>query len=330
MRRRKFITFMGGAVAWPLAARAQQPDRMRRIGVLVGFSQTDSEARARVNAFELKLRDLGWKDGDNVQITYRWASGDVKLMQTYATELLALNPHVIFGITVSAVTVLARETRIIPIVFAQVSDPIGSELIESLAHPSGNVTGFTNFEESMGSKWPELLKEIAPHVNRIAFLFNPDTAARGGRFYLEPFESSAPSLAVKSIAAPARDDIEIERAVTALAREPGGGLIVMPDAFTLVHRRLIIALAASHRIPAIYPFRFFAADGGLMSYGVDPMDQYPRVASYIDRILRGEKPANLPVQGPIKFELIINLKTAKVLGITVPQTLQVAADEVIE
>jgi putative ABC transport system substrate-binding protein len=331
--RRAFILALGGAAAasqplWPLAAPAQQSERVRRIGVLVGFAEADAEARARIGLFQQTLEEFGWND--SVQIVYRWASGDMKRMQAHAAELVALKPDVIFGVTVSTVSALLRETRTIPIVFAQVSDPIGSKFVESIAHPGGNVTGFTNFEESMGSKWPELLKEIAPGVKRIAFLFNPETAARGGRFYLQPFEAAAASLAVQPIAAPAHDDAEIERAVAALAREPDRGLMVMPDAFTLVHRERIIAVAASHRIPAIYPFRFFTQGGGLMSYGIDPAEQYPRAAAYVDRILRGAKPADLPVQAPIKFELVINLRTAKALGLVVPPTLIARADEVIE
>jgi putative tryptophan/tyrosine transport system substrate-binding protein len=335
MIRREFIMLLGGAAAassvtWPLPLRAQQRDPTRRIGVLVGFAATDTDAQARIAAMRKRLQELGWTAGRNIQIDERWAGGDAGQMRGYAAELVRLQPNVIIGVAVSAAVALLHETRTIPIVFTQVSDPIGIGLIDSLSHPNGNATGFTNFEASMGGKWLELLKEIAPAVKRAAIVFNPKTAARGGSFYLGSFEAAAASFAVAPVAAPAHDAGEIENAINRLGREPNGGVVVMPDAFTLVHRELIIALMARYRLPAVYPFRFFAASGGLMSYGNNPMEQSPGAAAYVDRILKGEKPADLPVQQPTKFELVINLKTAKALGLDVPATLLARADEVIE
>jgi putative tryptophan/tyrosine transport system substrate-binding protein len=329
MRRRDFITGIAGSAAWPLAVPAQEAERVRRISVLVGFAENDSEAKARVAALHETLRKLGWTD-HNVQVSERWAGGDVDQMRRDAAELVRLNPDVIIAVGVAAAVALRHETRMIPIVFTQVSDPIGSGLIETLSRPNGNATGFTNFEASMGGKWLELLKEIAPGVKRVAIVFNPDTAARGGSFYLGPFEAAAASLAVTPIEATTHDAGEIESAINALRSEPNGGLVVMPDAFTLAHRELIVALTARHRLPAVYPFRFFATSGGLMSYGVNPIEQFPRAAAYVDRILKGEKPTDLPVQAPTKFELVINLKTAKALGLDVPGMLLARADEVIE
>jgi putative ABC transport system substrate-binding protein len=330
--RREFILAFGGAaVVWPLAAQAQQSDnRVRRIGVLVGYSEKDSEARAHIAALRETLQKLGWTAGHNIQITERWASGDAEKMHNYAAELVRLDPDVIVGVSVSAVVALRRETRTIPIVFTRVSDPIGSGLIETLSRPNGNATGFTNFEASMGGKWLELLKEIAPSVRRVAIVFHPDTAARRGLFYLGPFKAAAALLAVTPLEAPAHQVGDIETALNALASEPNGGVVVMPDAFTPVHRDFIIAVAARYRLPAVYPFRFFATAGGLMSYGVNVVEQFPRAAAYVDRILKGEKPADLPVQQPIKFELVINLKTAKALGLIVPESFLQRADEVIE
>jgi putative ABC transport system substrate-binding protein len=251
-------------------------------------------------------------------------------MHRYAAELVRLNPDVIVGVSVSVVVALRNETRSIPIVFTRVSDPIGSGLVETLSHRNGNATGFTNFEASMGSKWLELLKEMVPGVKRVAIVFNPETAARGGSFYLGPFEAAAASLAVTPIEAPVHNVGDIESALSALASEPNGGVVVMPDAFTPVHRGLIITLTARYRLPAVYPFRFFATSGGLMSYGVNVMEQFPRAAAYVDRILKGAKPTDLPVQQPTKFELVINLKTAKALGLNVSDSFLQRADEVIE
>jgi putative tryptophan/tyrosine transport system substrate-binding protein len=329
--RREFILAFGGAaVAWPIAAGAQQSSRMRRMGLLVGYAENDSEAQAHIAALRATLQKLGWTANHDIQINERWASGDVDKMHRNAAELVRLNPDVIVGVSVSVVVALRNETRSIPIVFTRVSDPIGSGLVETLSHPNGNATGFTNFEASMGSKWLELLKEIVPGVKRVAIVFNPETAARGGSFYLGSFEAAAASLAVTPIEAPVHNVGDIESALSALASEPNGGVVVMPDAFTPVHRGLIITLTARYRLPAVYPFRFFATSGGLMSYGVNVMEQFPRAAAYVDRILKGAKPADLPVQQPTKFELVINLKTAKALGLTVSDSLLQRADEVIE
>lgn len=320
------MVLLGVSAAWPCAVRAQP----RLIGILVGFAESDEQAQVRVRRFREALAALGWKDGDTVQIATRWASGDKAKMEADAAELVALQPDVIFGVTVSAVTALLQATRTIPIVFAQVSDPVGSGLVSNVAHPGGNVTGFINFEESIAGKWPELLKEIAPATKRVAYLYNPETAAGRGEFYLRPFRAAAPALGVEPAAAPVHNEAEIRQALAALSRQAGGGLVVMPDAFTLVHRDLIIALAAADRVPTVYPFRFFTAAGGLMSYGVDPMEQYPLAAQYVDRILKGTNAADLPVQAPTTFELVINVKTATALGLDVPPTLLVRAEEVIE
>ncbi len=331
MRRREFIMLLGVvAAARPLAARARPVESMRRIGVLVGFAENDSEAQACVAAFRETLQKLGWAADRNIQISERWASGDVDKMRSYAAELVRLNPNVIIGVSVSAAVALLHETRTIPIVFTRVSNPIGLGLVETLSHPNGNATGFTNFEASMGGKWLELLKEIAPGVKRVAIIFNPDTAARGGSFYLGSFEATATSLSVTPVQAPAHNAGEIESALNALASQPNGGVVVMPDAFTQVHSELIITLTARYRLPAVYPFRFFATSGGLISYGGNPMEQFPRAAAYVDRILKGEKPADLPVQQPTRFQLVINLKTAKAIGLAIPESFLLRADELIE
>ena len=330
MTRRDFITLLGGAAAWPLAARAQQPTHLRRVGMLIGYSENDPETQARLSAFRQGLEHLGWKEGGSIQIDYRFAPASPDQAQVLAKELIALRPDVLIGNSTPATFALLRETRNIPIVFVGVSDPLGSGFVASIARPGGNATGFTNFEPSLTGKWLELLKEIAPGIERAAVIFNPKTAPGEGSFFLGPFESLARSLKVEPMAARVSDPAEIESAVTAIGREPGGGLIVMPDAFTTVHRQLIILLAARYALPAIYPYRYQAVDGGLLSYGVDTVDLLRRAAPYVDRILRGEKPADLPVQAPIKFELVINLRTAKVLGLTVPPTLLARADEVIE
>jgi putative ABC transport system substrate-binding protein len=331
MKRREFITLLGGAaVAWPLAARAQQPDRLRRIGVLIGYAENDLETQARLAAFRQGLERLGWTEDRNVRIDYRFAPAGPDQAQRFAKELVALRPDVLVGNSTPASAALLRETHTIPIVFVGVSDPVGSGLIASIARPGGNTTGFTNFEPSLTGKWLELLKEIAPGIGRVAVIFNPKTAPGGGSFFLGPFEPVARSFAVEPIASPVTDATQIESALAAIWREPGGGLIVMPDAFTTVQRKAIIALAAQHRFPAIYPYRYEVVDGGLMSYGVDTVDLLRRAASYVDRILKGEKANDLAVQAPVKFELVINLKTAKALGLTVPDKLLVAADEVIE
>jgi len=329
--RRKFITLVGGAAAaWPLAARAQQPERMRRIGVLSALAETDPQWRDHARAFRRGLQDLGWIEGRNIRVDYRWTAGDVMRMGISASELVRLTPDVILTTNTPTTSAVRQETRTIPIVFVTVSDPIGSGFVVSLARPDTNVTGFTTVESPMAGKWLELLKEIAPRVTRVAIMFNPVTASGGGSAFLRSFEAAATSFAVEAIPAVVHDEAEIEGAIAALGREPGSGLIVMPDATTTVHRSLIITLAASHRLPAVYPYRFFAMSGGLMSYGIDLSDLYRRAASYVDRILKGGEPADLPVQAPTKFELAINLKTARVLGLEVPLHLQQLADETIE
>jgi putative tryptophan/tyrosine transport system substrate-binding protein len=330
MRRREFITLLcGAAAAWPLTAQAQQPDRMRRIGVLMGFPESDSQAQSFMAAFQNGLQKLGWTDGRNVRIDTRWAAFDAESKQRFAKELIALQPDLILSHTTPTTAALLQQTRTIPIIFATVTDPIGSGFVASLSRPGGNVTGFTLVEPTMAAKWVELLKEIAPRVNWIAMLFNPATATYAD-YFLKPFKAAAASFAVAAIAAPAHDTSELESVIAAQAREPNGGLIVMPDSFTDAHRVEITSLVARYGLPAIYAYRFFTERGGLLSYGADLRDNFRRAADYVDRVLKGEKPADLPVQAPTKFELTINLKTAKVLGLTVPPSLLGLADEVIE
>jgi putative tryptophan/tyrosine transport system substrate-binding protein len=330
VRRREFIALLGGAAAaWPLAARAQQAERMRRIGLLMGgLVAGDLEGQARIKAFQSALQDLGWVEGRSAEINYCWAP-TADLMQTCAKEIVAWQPDVILGQTTPAVDTLMRTTPTIPIVFVQVNDPVGQGMVQSLSNPGGHVTGFSAFEFSLGSKWLEILKEIAPHVARVAAIFNPNTAPYFGSF-LRPFEAAALSVAVEPIAISVHDAKEIEHGIALFANVPNGGLIVVPDTFTLVNRAPIIALANKHRLPTIYPFRYYAVDGGPISYGIDTIDLYRRAASYVDRILRGTKPGDLPIQQPTKFELAINLKTAKALGLDVPPSLLARADEVIE
>jgi putative tryptophan/tyrosine transport system substrate-binding protein len=328
MRRREFITLLGGAGVWPLAARAQQGERMRRIGVLGNVAPDDPEARTRNAAFLQGLQELGWTVGRNVGIDYRWAGGDADRLRGYAAELVALAPDVVLASGTSTVGPLLRATGTLPIVFAGVADPVGAGFVDSLARPGGNATGFISFEYGMSGKWLELLKEIAPGVTRVAVLRDSDISGGTGQF--GAIQSVAPSLGVEAIPVSVRDAGEIERAVAAFARVAHGGLIVTASGLAIVHRELIVALAARHKLPAVYYYRFFVADGGLASYGPDPHDQYRRAAGYVDRILKGEKPADLPVQAPTKLELVINLKTAKALGLDVPTTLLARADEVIE
>jgi putative tryptophan/tyrosine transport system substrate-binding protein len=330
MKRRQFITLLGGAaVAWPLTARAQQPERMRRIGVLMGQAADDPEAKARVAAFLQGLQQLGWADGRNVRIDTRWATTNPDDIRRHAAELVALAPDVILAATGTAtVAPLLQATRTVPIVFTVVIDPVGAGFVTSLARPGGNATGFTIFEYGMSGKWLELLKAIAPGVTRAAVLRDQAIASGIGQF--AAVQAVAPSLGVELSPVDVRDAGEIERAVTAFARSSNGGLIVTASGLASRHRDLIIALAARHRLPAVYPWRYFVTGGGLISYGADLADQYQRAAGYVDRILKGEKPADLPVQAPTKYELVINLKTAKALGITVPQTLLARADAVIE
>ena len=331
MRRRHFITLLGGtAAAWPIAARAQQLER-RRLGVLTTFSNSDALAEGWLAAFRKGLDEAGWRDGRNVQIDYRWAAGDASRLQAFAKELVAPQPDVIFAVTTPAVAALLRETRTLPIVFAQVSDPVGSGFVASLARPGGNVTGFTNIniESSIGGKWLELVKQVAPAVRRVAIIYNPATSPFAN-YYLRPFEAAGPAYGVQASAAAVDSDVDIENALAALAREPGGGFAVLPDTFTGIHREQIVSLAARYRLPAVYPFRWFAEIGGLLSYGIDSDDMFRRAGSYVDRVLKGAKPADLPVQAPVKYELLVNLKTARALGLEVSTTLLATADEVIE
>jgi putative ABC transport system substrate-binding protein len=331
MRRRDFITgIAGSAAAWPLAARAQQAGPMRRIGMLMGFAESDSQAQAFAAAFREGLQKLGWAEGRNIRIDTRWATpSDVELRQRFAKELIALQPDLVLAATTPTIAAMLQQTRTVPIVFVNVADPIGSGFVASFPRPGGNVTGFSTMEPTMASKWLELLKEIAPRVARVALLFNPATAPYF-EYYLNPFKAAAASFGVEAIVASVRDTSEVESVVAAQARQPNGGLAVMPDAFTVTHRAEVISLAARHRLPAVYPFRFFTEAGGLLSYGTDLVDNYRRAASYADRILKGAKPSELPVQAPVKFELVINMKTAKALGLDVPVQLQQRADEVIE
>jgi putative tryptophan/tyrosine transport system substrate-binding protein len=331
MRRREFITLLSsGAVCWPLAARAQQPDRMRRIGVLMGYAESDSEAQSALAAFVQGLQQLGWADGRNVRIDTRWSiPADADLMQRFAKELVALQPDLILSHITPTTAALLQQTRTIPIIFANVSDPIGSGFVASFPRPGGNVTGFNVSEPTMAGKLLELLKEIAPRVARVAMLFNPGTATYA-EYWLNPFKTAAASFAVEAIVAPAHDMSEIESIVAAQARKPDGGLIVMSDSFTIAHRVEITSLVARYRLPTVYPYRLFAEVGGLLSYGVDLTDNFRRAAIYADRILKGAKPNELPVQAPVKFELVINLKTAKALGLDVPLQLRQRADDVIE
>jgi putative ABC transport system substrate-binding protein len=330
MRRREFVKLLAGsATAWPLAARAQQPERMRRLGVLSSLAETDQEAQAWDAAFRKRLIELQWIDGRNVHIDYRWGAGDVDRMRLFGQELVRLNPDVLIGISTPATAALQAATRTIPIVFAWVSDPVGSGFVSSLADPGGNITGFLNIESSVIGKWLALMHEIAPQVSRVGFLFNPQTAPFA-RYYLDAFRSAASALAIAAINAPVLSVDEVEAFMTKLGREAGAGLIIMSDTSMNVYRKMIYSLAARYRLPTIYPYRFFAAEGGLMSYGVDVPDLLRGAASYVDRILRGEKPNELAVQQPTKFELVINVKTAKTLGLAIPQTLLATADELIE
>jgi putative ABC transport system substrate-binding protein len=328
LKRREFITLLGGAVVWPRAPRAQQGERMRRIGVLMNIAADDPNGRLRIAALLEGLQSLGWTVGSNLQIDTRWAAGDDDLFRKYAMELVAAAPDIILAATSSAMVPLWQMTRVIPIVFVNTIDPVGAGYVKSLARPGGNATGFLLFEYSISGKWLELLKQIAPHVTRAAVLRDPATAAGIGQF--AALQAVAPALGVELSPVDVRDVAEIEQAIVALAHEPNSGVIVTASPAQAVHRALILMLAARHRLPGVYPFGYMAADGGLIAYGAEVVDQFRRAADYVARILKGEKPADLPVQAPTKYELVINLKTAKALGLTVPLTLQVAADEVIE
>ena len=328
MRRREFIAAVGGAVAWPLAAHAQQPERTRRIGVLMNVAADDPEGQPAVAAFQQALHQLGWSDGRNVRIDVRWGENDVDRDRKYAGELVALAPDVILASGTLSVTALQRVTRAVPIVFVRVSDPVGAGVVDTLARPGGNVTGFMNFEYSLSGKWLELLKQIVPRLTHAAVL--RDVANPAGIAQFGAIRTTASSLGVDVSPISLRDAGEIERAVADFARSPNGGLIVTPSAGVSVHHALIVTLAARYKLPAVYSDRFNVVGGGLISYGPEGIDQFRPAADYVDRILKGEKPADLPVQAPTKFKLVINLKTAKALGLTFPQSVQASADEVIE
>ena len=329
MRRRKFLGVLGGvAAAWPLVASAQQPDRVRRIGVLMGFAENDEVWQAYLTAFKQRLQDLGWTDGRNVRFDIRFTGESTERTRIAAAELVALAPDVIFVTTNPVVSALTQVTRTIPIVFTWVSDSVGSGYVASLAHPGGNVTGFHNFEPAMGGKWLGVLKQIAPRVRRAAVVHVPEIAANVA--FIRVAEAASTSLGMTVTAAGVRDAADIERVLMEFAREPNGGLIVTPSPLTATKRDLIIAVAARLGLPAIYSFRFYVASGGLVSYGIDQLETVREVASYVDRILRGANPGELPVQLPTKFQLVVNLKTAKTLGLTIPESFLLFADEVIE
>jgi putative ABC transport system substrate-binding protein len=328
MRRRDFIKVIGGiAAAWPVTARTQQPDRIRRVGLLMGLVESDLEAQSLIGRIRHRLGELGWSEGRNIRIEDRWTAGDSNRLRAYAAELAQLQPDVIVCEGTPMVAAVQQATRTIPIVFVNANNPIGSGFVASIARPGGNITGLVSFEPAMGGKWLETLKEIAPDVARVALIYNPQTHT-GQHF--QSIEAASRSLAVNAISLPFGNAAEIERALGDFAREPAGGLLVLPDNSTNLHRDLVCTLAARHRLPAIYPFRRFITSGGLAYYGADTKDMYGKLAEYVDRILKGAKPADLPVQTPTKFELIINLKTAKALGLAIPPTLLVRADEVIE
>jgi putative ABC transport system substrate-binding protein len=329
MQRRQFITLLSGAVGWPFVARAQHTERARRIGVLMQYSESDPEGQIRAKALEQTLRKLGWTEGKNLRVDYRWADGDDDRFRAHAAELVRLGEDAIVAVSTPAVKALQRETRTTPIVFTQVSDPVGQGIVESMARPGGIVTGFTNYDPEISGKWLELLQEAAPSVRRAAIVFNPNTAPYA-TLYVRAIEALPPSVAVKVTTAPVHDPAEIEVAFRRHAREQGGGLIVMTDTFISVHRKQIIDLAARFALPAIYPYRYYVADGGLMSYGIEQIKQFQGAAIYLDRILNGARPGDLPVQAPTKFQLMINLKTAKALGLTISESFLLRADELID
>ena len=329
MKRRAFITLLGGtAAAWPIAGLAQQPHGMRRIGALFSQAETDPEGQARTAAFRQGLLELGWSEGQNIRIDYRWAAGGLDRQRPLAAELVRFNPDVIFASATSALIALQQATHTVPIVFAQVTDPVGAGFVQSLARPGGNITGLTQHEFTIGVKWLELLKEIAPRVTRVAVIYDPANPATAG--YLREIEPAAPSFGVMVSPFAVRDKAEIAGAIDGFATEPNGGLIVLPGPVGSVNRDLIISLASRHRLPSVYAFRYHVVSGGLASYGVDNIDLFRRAAWYVDRILKGEKPGELPVQHATKFQLVINLKTAKALGLDPPISLLARTDEVIE
>ena len=331
MRRREFITFLGGAAAaWSVAARAQQADRIRRIGVLMGYASTDPEGQALLAEFTRHLAELGWAEGRNVRIDVRWGGSNVDLLHTFAKELIGLQPDVLLASSTPTTAALARETQTIPIIFALIADPVGNRFVASLSRPGGNITGFSVLEASVVSKSFELLRKLAPGIKRVAMMFNPDTAPIVNSMFMPVFETTAKSFNIAPIAAPVHSDAEIETLIISLGREPGGALFGGPDSFITNHRATIISLAVRNHLPTVFENPVFARDGALVSYGADFRDNFGRSARYVDNILRGAKPSELPVQMPVKYLLSINLKTAKALGLTVPPGLLVAADEVIE
>jgi ABC-type uncharacterized transport system substrate-binding protein len=332
MRRREFITLLGGAAAvWPLSARAQQGDRVRRIGILMLVGETDPQAHAELAAFTTELQRLGWTAEQNVRIDYHWADGDVSRLQALATQLVELRPDLVVAQGSAALAALRQATQTLPIVFADVTDPVGQGFVQSLARPGGNVTGFAMFEFSMGEKWLDLLKKLVPSTKRVVVLSNPPTrTAPFGKLYFQSIAAAAPRFGIEPFSMEIDNEADVERRLSDLAREPNSGMIVLLDAFTYVHRDFIIGQAARHRIPAVYTVSFFAEGGGLASYGVDLVYQFRQAATYVDRIFKGAKPADLPVVQPTTFKLVINLKTAKTLGVSISDNLLALADEVIE
>lgn len=331
MKRRDFITFLGGAAAaWPLAARGQQGTATRRLGVLMRHAENDPDGRIWLSALEQGLSQLGWANGQNLRTDVRWAAGDVEQMRKLAKELVELRPDILVANSTATTHALKREAGTLPIVFVAISDPVGDGFVAGLPHPAGNLTGFINLEASIGGKWLEMLADIAPGLTRAAFMFNPDTAPGRGSYYLPSFEAAARALKVTPIAARVQSDAEIEKIIASLGGQPGGGLVVMPDNFPVAHRATVISQAAKNKIPAIYWISVFARDGGLLSYGANEVDIMRRSASYVDRILRGAKPGDLPVELPTKYELVINRGTAKTLGLIIPEALLAIADEVIQ
>ena len=333
MKRRTIITIASGvtlgAAILQVLAQAQEPEKMRHVGVLMGYAESDSEAQARLSVFKKTLAGLGWNEGRNLRFETRWSAGDVNRASALARELVALQPDVILCSTTPATAALQRETSTIPIVFTVVSDPVGSGFVKTLSHPGGNITGFVNLESSLAEKWLQVLKEIAPRVNRVAVMYNPDTAT-SAEYYLRPLNVAASKLRVVVVPSIVRSDADIEAAITALARQPNTGLIVLVDSFMVVHRKGVIELTARHRVPAVYFATYFVTEGGLISYGVDVVDLFRRAAPYVDQLLRGASAASLPVQQPSKFELAINRMTTNALGLSIPQSLRILADEVIE
>jgi putative ABC transport system substrate-binding protein len=328
-RRREFIATLGSAAAWPLVAGAQQSERVPSIGVLMPYAENDPETSPRVMALHQGLEQLGWMDGRNIRLDHRWFASDADSRRKLASELVDLRPNVILTETTPVTAAVLRETRTIPVVFMQVADPVGSGFVASFPRPGGNATGFNAYPLTIASKWLELLMEIVPRTVRVMFLFNPPTAPYAQRMF-EPFKAAASAIGVEIIASPVYDPAELEPVIAAFAREPDGGLIVLPSAFMITHRDLVATLAARHHLPAVYSFRHYAQAGGLISYGNIPVDGYRQAATYIDRILRGAKPADLPVQTSVKFELIVNLKTARAMGLTIPESFLLRADQVIE